>query len=144
MPYKDPVLRKLKQRQYSKRWYENNAAAHKAGVSRNKRITRNAWIAFKETQACAHCGFAHPAVIDFHHVVRDKTAKKVNRLLADGSFKKAIEEATTKCIPLCSNCHRILHWDELEELREQRRVAPKSSKKAAKSAKRAAKRLWRK
>lgn len=110
-------------------------------MSRNKRITRNAWIAFKETQACTFCGFAHPAVIDFHHVVRDKLTKKVNRLLADGSFKRAIEEATTKCIPLCANCHRILHWEEREESREQRRVAPK---KARKVAKRLAKKFWRK
>ena len=72
-------------------------------------------------------------------MVRDKLTKKVNRLLADGSFKKAIEEATTKCIPLCANCHRILHWEEQEESREQRRVAPKKARKAAKKS---AKKLW--
>jgi hypothetical protein len=128
LPYKDPEVRKAKQRQYSKRWYESNAAKHKAGASKNKRIKRNEWIAFKETQACSHCGFAHPAVIDFHHVIRDKTARKVNRLIANGSFKRAIEEATTKCIPLCSNCHRLWHWYEQEEAREQRRVAPKKAR----------------
>jgi hypothetical protein len=128
LPYKDPEVRKAKQRQYSKRWYESHAAKHKAGASKNKRIKRNEWIAFKETQACSHCGFAHPAVIDFHHVIRDKTARKVNRLIANGSFRRAIEEATTKCIPLCSNCHRLWHWYEQEEAREQRRVAPKKAR----------------
>ena len=135
MPYKDPDVRRAKQKEYSRRWYEKNAAAHKAGSSRNKRIKRNDWVAFKEKQACAHCGFAHPAVIDFHHVVRDKTARKVNKLLSNGSFRRAMEEATTKCIPLCANCHRILHWDEQEEARERRRVAPKrAAKKAFKKA----------
>lgn len=74
------------------------------------------------------CGFSHPAVIDFHHVVRDKTSKKVNRLVANGGFKQAIEEATTKCVPLCSNCHRILHWDEQDEARQKRRTSPKKAK----------------
>ena len=82
---------------------------------------------FKEQQACSICGFAHPAVIDFHHVIRDKTSQKVNKLVASGSFKRAIEEATTKCIPLCSNCHRLIHWNEQEEAREQRRMAPKKA-----------------
>lgn len=135
MPYKDPDVRRAKQREYSRRWYEKNAATHKVGAARNKRIKRNDWIAFKEKQACTHCGFAHPAVIDFHHVVRDKTARKVNKLLSNGSFRRAMEEATTKCIPLCANCHRILHWDEQEEARERRRVAPKwAAKKAFKKA----------
>jgi len=122
------LVRRLKQREYSKRWYENNAAKHKAGSNRNKRSIRNRWVEFKESQACTHCGFAHPAVIDFHHVVRDKTSKKVNHLVTDGSLKRAIEEATTKCIPLCANCHRILHWDEQAELREKRKAAPKKAR----------------
>ena len=132
LPYKDPEVRKAKQRQYSKRWYESNAAKHKAGSSRNKRIKRNEWLEFKELQSCSHCGFAHPAVIDFHHVIRDKTSRKVNRLLANGSFRQAMEEATTKCIPLCANCHRILHWDEQAGAREQRRAAPKKARKRVK------------
>jgi hypothetical protein len=122
------LVRRLKQREYSKRWYENNAAKHKAGSNRNKRIKRNEWIAFKETQACLICGFAHPAVIDFHHVVRDKTARKVNRLIANGSFRQAIEEATTKCVPLCSRCHRLVHWYEQEEARQKRKAAPKKAR----------------
>jgi hypothetical protein len=129
LPYKDPEVRKAKQRQYSKRWYESNAAKHKAGSNRNKRKRKNLWIEFKEGQACAHCGFSHPAVIDFHHVIRDKTARKVNRLVANGSINQAIEEALTKCIPLCSNCHRLTHWYEQEEARERRRVAPKKARK---------------
>jgi hypothetical protein len=132
LPYKDPEVRKAKQRQYSKRWYESHAEKHKAGSRRNRRIKRNEWVEFKEQQACLICGFAHPAVIDFHHIVRDKTSQKVNKLVANGSFKRAIEEATTKCIPLCSNCHRVLHWDEQEEAREQRRVAPKKAGKRVK------------
>jgi hypothetical protein len=128
LPYKDPEVRKAKQRQYSKRWYEDNAAKHKAGSNRNKRRRKNLWIEFKEAQSCAHCGFSHPAVIDFHHVIRDKTYRRVNRLVANGSINQAIDEATTKCIPLCANCHRILHWDEYAELREKRKVAPKKAR----------------
>jgi hypothetical protein len=46
-------------------------------------------------------------------IIRIRATKEgeVSRLAGVGSYKKAYAEIE-KCIPLCSNCHRILHWDE--------------------------------
>jgi hypothetical protein len=120
MPFKDPEKRKTQQKEYSKNWYEKNKAIHKRGVAKNKRAKRQDWINYKAEQKCSHCGTQHPAIIDFHHVVRDATKQSVNRLVGNGRWTEAKKEAETKCIPLCANCHRILHWNEEQEAKKKR------------------------
>ena len=127
MPYKDPEIQKEKQREYNKKWYENNKIKHQAGVSKNKREYRRKWNAFKETLSCVKCGAQHPAIIDFHHVIRDKDKQAVNELASRGRYAAAMEE-TKKCIPLCANCHRVLHWDEAQEKKKRRREKKKKKK----------------
>jgi hypothetical protein len=69
-------------------------------------------------------------IIDFHHV--DRTDKQsVHFLVKNYQFAAAMEEIK-KCIPLCSNCHRILHWEERETYKRE-----KKRKKALKGAKKA-------
>lgn len=127
MPFKDPHERKARQKEYSKRWYEKNKARHQKDVAKNKREKRQDWINYKAEQKCAHCGTQHPAIIDFHHVVRDATKRSVNRLAGDGKWRAARKEAETKCIPLCANCHRILHWDEEQKAKKKRNKKRKAS-----------------
>lgn len=122
MPYKD----KADQRKNTNSWYQRNKEKQKASTAKNKKAQRKKWIEFKSTIACTNCGAMHPAIIDFHHVIRDKSKKAVNRLVANGAYGPAFEEIK-KCIPLCSNCHRILHWDE-----DVGRRAEKQQKKKAK------------
>jgi predicted HNH restriction endonuclease len=112
MPLQDKDLAKVRQKTYSRTWYLKN---RKVQIAKNKKLRkakRKEWEAYKAGKKCAHCGFSHPAVIDFHHVIR-KNKQSVNKLAAvRNNIPAAIKEAETKCIPLCSNCHRILHWKE--------------------------------
>jgi predicted HNH restriction endonuclease len=55
----------------------------------------------------------------------------VHFLVKNYRFAAAMEEVK-KCIPLCSNCHRILHWEERETHKRE-----KKRKKALKGAKKA-------
>jgi hypothetical protein len=112
LPYKDPEVRKAKQRQYSKRWYESHAEKHKAGASKNKKKARERWASYKSTLSCVVCGENRPSTFDFHHVKRDPSNIKIHRLLGDGRFKKATQEALEKCVVLCANCHRACHFLE--------------------------------
>ena len=128
MPYKDPEVRKRKNSEANKRWYLANKEKHQKTVNKYRRDSRQSWMEFKATQNCSHCGFSHPAVIDFHHVIRDASKQSVNKLAQQGSYTKAREEIK-KCIPLCSNCHRILHWCEAQEGKETRRKQRKKKKK---------------
>mgnify|MGYP003648289052 FL=1 len=114
MPYKDLIIRAAKNKTYNLTWYEENKERHKANAKATRKRNRDLWNEFKTSLECSKCGFKHPAAIDFHH--KDSATKEgeVSRLAGIGSYKKAYAEIE-KCIPLCSNCHRILHWDETRE-----------------------------
>ena len=111
MPYKDPSVRKRKHQEYSREHYLKNKATVIQRTKESKAQQKLEWHSFKQSLKCTKCGFAHPAALDFHH--EDPTEKEYNvhRLIANGQFAKAYEEIK-KCIVLCSNCHRIHHYDE--------------------------------
>ena len=117
MPIKDPVRRAEKAKEYRKRHYEKNKIAITAKVQERKRGLRKKFAEFKATLSCTYCGENHPATLDFHHVVRHPSNRKINDLIKRCAFDRAMKEIQEKCIVLCSNCHRKHHWDE-EKLRQ--------------------------
>lgn len=64
----------------------------------------------KQNASCVQCGESHPAVLDFHHIDANEKDFEISRI-GSGSFESLLEELQ-KCIILCSNCHRKLHWNE--------------------------------
>lgn len=79
--------------------------------TRQKRAEIRKWlIDYKTERGCKECGNKHPAVLDFHH-----TGGRKERGLtecANSQFsQQRLEEEIAKCIILCSNCHRISHWN---------------------------------
>ena len=130
MPYKDPEVKKIKQAEYKKRHYERNKEAYLQRSVINKRRQKKVWAEFKASQKCTQCGMQHPAVIDFHHVIRGKDKRSVNKLVADGRFAAAMEEIK-KCVPLCANCHRLLHWNEAQTKKLKRKKAQSKSPSVA-------------
>lgn len=121
MPYKDPVKRKAMAKIYKARWYQKNKEVTKQRSRVNKKKQKAQWDAFKASQVCAHCGASHPSgvILDWHHVVREEK-QSVHLLVKNCRFAAAMEEIK-KCIPLCANCHRILHWEEAMERRRERK-----------------------
>ena len=111
MPYKDPAVRKLKHAEYSKKHYEENKVSEKIRLAKTKKERRAEWIAFKATLRCQKCGEDHPATFDFHHVNPEEKENDLSTLINSGLFAKAHKELK-KCIVLCSNCHRIHHYEE--------------------------------
>lgn len=61
---------------------------------------------------CRDCGEKHPSTLDFHHL--DPSTKKNNIAILKwaGTSKKTLLDEVGKCIVLCSNCHRKLHYNE--------------------------------
>lgn len=127
MPYKNPIVRAQKNAEANKRWYQKNKVKHKAGTAKNRKDYRALWVEFKETQECFMCGFDHPATIDFHHVIREGKLV-VSTLVRNGSYSRAMEEVMTKCIALCANCHRILHWQERLDAKKAGKMRRKRKK----------------
>ncbi len=108
MPFKDPEKRRAAQKKASKKHYENNKRDYIDRAAETKRNIRTIWQTYKSTLSCVWCGEnRHHSMLDFHHVIT-VGKKDVNRLIANGLLKQAMEEIK-KCIPLCANCHRYTH-----------------------------------
>ena len=107
MPSKDlESIRKSR-----REWYYRNKSHAKAEVQRRK-IELVVWFAeYKSTLSCTSCGFSHPAVLDFHHIDPASKEYDISRMVTDGYSKDKILEEIDKCGVLCSNCHRILHYE---------------------------------
>lgn len=101
-------------RAHSREWYNKNKQAHVANV---RTYNKKSVDAYKEyisslNLKCAHCGETHEAVLDFHHVDPGTKEYTVSYLSGKGFSLDKIKKEIDKCIVLCSNCHRKLHWAE--------------------------------
>jgi len=112
MPYKDPAVRKAKHAEYSKTYYENNKKEIIAKSRVRRKEISKEFAEFKSTKCCTQCGESHPSTLDFHHVERHRSNKKVYYLVANGHHWPRILQEIAKCIVLCANCHRKLHHEE--------------------------------
>ncbi len=110
MPYKD----KEAQREANRRSYTRNKEAVGDKVKVYKEKLRKEWRDYKSTLACVVCGENEPSALDFHHVVRDPSNRKLYELLRNGAYAAAYEEVK-KCEVLCANCHRKHHQKERDE-----------------------------
>jgi hypothetical protein len=61
----------------------------------------------KSEMGCLICGERDPRCLDFHHIDPETKVLPVSMLL-QYSFEYVLEEAS-KCVLLCSNCHRKEH-----------------------------------
>jgi len=91
-----------------KRYYEKNKKSiyeKKRGRLRNRKLELIKNLGGK----CEICGYNNcPWAFDFHHKDGNKE-NDVARIIHEGSKDKALKEAE-KCILLCANCHRELHY----------------------------------
>jgi hypothetical protein len=64
---------------------------------------------------CSQCGYSESLrALDFHHVNSCDKRRTVSHLLAmntEESFLQAVDEAS-RCVVLCSNCHRVETFGE--------------------------------
>jgi predicted HNH restriction endonuclease len=65
---------------------------------------------YKKTLSCSHCGLKDYRVLDFHHE-RDKEMG-IHHMLSQAYAMERIMAEVKKCIPLCANCHRLVHWKD--------------------------------
>jgi hypothetical protein len=111
MPYKDPKVKKAKNKEYSRKHYEKNREKTKLTTKTAKIREKAKWYIYKSALSCQSCGFKHVAAMDFHHVDPSTKEDNVWRLISNGQYAKAYEEIK-KCVVLCANCHRIHHHKE--------------------------------
>jgi len=110
MPYKDPEIRREKQKEYQRRFYQKNkqyyADKKKEQLKTAKRFVED----YKRNHPCEHCGESDIRCLQFHHkdpTQKDNTICNAARL---GWSNKRIKKEIDKCIVLCANCHAKIHY----------------------------------
>ena len=90
-------------------------AYHKEYTARRRRENRDWLRELKEGLECEVCGESHRACLDFHH--RDPAAKLFCLAQTTCRSRKQIIDEIAKCVVLCANCHRKLHYtgDDTQE-----------------------------
>lgn len=99
---------------YHREWHAKQSAeykAHKYELQKKRRQELREWFDdYKKTLKCSQCPEDHIACLDFHHLDPSKKEMSLSNLLTNGWSKERIMEEVDKCIVLCSNCHRKLHY----------------------------------
>lgn len=95
--------------EYNRAYYKKNPG-HQKALAKNQRQKGARWLQeYKSTLQCTRCGEDHPATLDFHH--KDATKKEGNiPHLVRGWGRERILKEIAKCIVVCSNCHRKIHY----------------------------------
>lgn len=76
-------------------------------------------IEYKLTHGCTDCGYsAHPTALDFDHLPGSEKRDTVAHLTYQTSVGLAVLQAeVAKCELVCSNCHRIRHFNRRREVK---------------------------
>jgi len=110
MPLKDIKKRKLYQKEYGKKHYLKNKKYYKNKVSSRKKNLHMWFQNYKKNLSCKMCGENFLACLDFHHLNESEKDFNVAYMALSGYSKERIKKEIDKCIVLCSNCHRKLHY----------------------------------
>lgn len=118
--YKNKGIRQRICKECKKKARKRSYEKHKSHVI-NKNIANKAknvaWFnEYKKTLKCARCPEDHPACLEFHHLDPSVKEKSVSKMASSTYSRAKIMKEINKCIVLCSNCHRKLHFDEQHPL----------------------------
>lgn len=95
-----------------KQYYRNKCNVCYEKTKGNRRKSICVWLnELKKDLSCQHCKNNDYRVIEFHHKDDDKDFS-ISFAISKGFSKEKILKEIEKCIPLCGNCHRILHHEE--------------------------------
>ena len=110
MPWKGETVEESRQKY--RNWYHSNPENRIHAVEKNKRNRHKVaeWLENYKRGLSCKCGENHPACISFHH----EGGKDFN---IGGAARKGysisrILSEIKKCIVMCENCHRKLHYEE--------------------------------
>jgi hypothetical protein len=86
---------------------------------RDKRRDFRKWVwDLKKGKKCKECGESRIPTLEFHHREQDDKEFELSKMADNPSElqKERFLEEIKKCDILCSNCHRVLHFDSREDI----------------------------
>jgi len=119
----DPVKEKARKEERKKNgYYQKNRAYYDQKNDERRQMLRDFILEQKVGRVCERCGISDIRVLDFHHLDRDGKEGSIGKAVSKNWSKERIVREIAKCQVLCSNCHRILHWEERHGQRDTRPV----------------------
>lgn len=98
-------------KEYRRQHYIDNIDKYKDKAIKYRRNFIELFKEYKKSLCCEFCKDDRHWVLDFHHT--DKNEKDIEiSLLVRKSSKRLLDKELEKCIVLCANCHRDLHYKE--------------------------------
>lgn len=114
MPTKEWRKKNKKQiLKYQRDWYAKNKKTEIVRVLKRKNSMREWLFNLKLTLKCEQCGMAHPGCLEFHHLDAAAKSFAISAGISNGKSKETILAEMKKCRVLCSNCHKIEHYNQL-------------------------------
>jgi len=112
MPYKDKEKQKEKNKEYQKKHYQANKEYYVKKAKESNDKLKKEFDEYKKTLKCSICEENHPATLDFHHENPTEKEIGISQAIARNWSWLRLKKEIKKCIILCSNCHRKLHYEE--------------------------------
>lgn len=97
------------QKEYRKKHYEKNKAKYIQKSSNYVKKTVEWFNNLKDGLECEICGENRYWVLEFHHKDPSNKESEVASLVRKSNRDKILKEIK-KCLVLCSNCHKDLHY----------------------------------
>ena len=110
MPFKNQEDKKAYQKKYHLEWYKKNKTNRYKQIKDREKNIRKKFNAYKSLKCCIKCGEDTSVSLDFHHTNNDKR-KNISYMVSNGYGWSSLISEMNKCIVLCSNCHRIEHYE---------------------------------
>lgn len=99
-------------KEYDKNRYEENRNNCQEKLKENHKkqtdTLKQYVLQLKQQSKCTICGDSRWYVLDFHHT-RDKKYS-IAELVKRGCSIATLQKELEKCVPLCANCHREVHY----------------------------------
>ena len=97
-----------------RKFYKENKEYYSLKNKKYREQYRNWLNEIKLGLSCVECGESHVATLDFHHKAGSKKDFNIARSRSLGQDKTVTLNEIKKCVVLCANCHRKLHYKKLQ------------------------------
>ena len=91
-------------------YYYKNIEREKARAHKNNIRTRERRRELVSEFSCVSCSLHNPWIIEWHHV--DPETKE-RHVFTGNPSEETFWNELLKCVPLCPNCHSLIHKDLL-------------------------------
>jgi hypothetical protein len=104
--------KRLIHNKYNKIWAKSHRNKYRKYLL-DWRHKREEWyFNLKKGKSCEICGESHPACLDYHHKNPQDKINLPRRMAMSTANNNLILKEISKCMLICSNCHRKIHYKE--------------------------------